>query len=234
MSESHSIIIQNAGASWQLLIQNQPLLTPRKRPFSVPSQALMEAIAQEWQATCRFSTRVMPLTAMAYAAIDVVPEHFGRVVEALLAYMETDLLLYRSETHELKRRQASGWDPLVAWAAERYGCTFKATEGVMPMTQPRETIAVLQSVVQAMDAFTLSAFSTLTQSLGSLALALAVRERRISGEEAFRLSRIDEDFQAERWGEDSVTLARAQEILRDVQAAERFMGYMGGMKNALG
>lgn len=205
----------------------KPLHTPKKNPVLVPSRALAEAVAREWQEDRGFSPKNMPFTAMAFAAIDVIPEHAERMVDALLAYAETDLLFYRSEATELKRKQERAWDPVLTWARGRYDCELLVTEGIMPVEQPAATMARLRAVLEAMPAFEMSAFSVLTQSLSSLMLALAVREGHLTPQAAFTLSRVDEDFQAEQWGEDSVSLARAQEIARDVQMAEKFLRLLG-------
>ncbi|MEI9929891.1 MAG: hypothetical protein WDM89_04830 [Rhizomicrobium sp.] len=47
---------------------------------------------------------------------------------------------------------------------------------------------------------------------GSLVLALAVADKRLSAGEAFALSQIDERFQAEKWGLDSEAEARAKRL----------------------
>ena len=44
------------------------------------------------------------------------------MAEIVAAYGGTDLLCYRAEApEELVRRQAEAWDPLLDWAADRYG-----------------------------------------------------------------------------------------------------------------
>jgi len=112
------------------------------------------------------------------------------------------------------------------WAVSRFGCTLEVTEGVMPLTQPVESLAALRAHMERMNTFYLSAFSVLAQSLSSLLLALAVAEGRLDAEQAFLLSRLDEEYQAEKWGEDSLSLARMAEINRDVQAASRFLNLL--------
>jgi chaperone required for assembly of F1-ATPase len=208
------------------MTKTAPLHTPKKNPLDIPNSALARAVAEEWAGGGRYSPKTMPLTAITYTALDVVAENHAKVVEALLAYGETDLLLYRSETPELKARQAAAWDEVLNWAVSRFGCTLEVTEGVMPLTQPVESLAALRAHMERMNTFYLSAFSVLAQSLSSLLLALAVAEGRLDAEQAFLLSRLDEEYQAEKWGEDSLSLARMAEINRDVQAASRFLNLL--------
>lgn len=225
------LTIQEApDGMWSLCAAGQkadvPLYTPRKQPFALPSRALAEALAKEWRGRKAFSARLMPLTAIAFAAIDVVQSHRAQMEGALLAYAETDLLCYRSETPALRGRQQERWDPVLAWVRQQFNCGISCTDGVMPVVQPAETLECFRAELQGMDAFQMAAFTVLTQNLGSLLLAFAVRGAHMEAAEAFHCSRVDEDYQAEQWGEDSVSVARAREIERDVLAAERFLLFL--------
>ena len=52
-----------------------PMLTPRKQPLVLPSKKLAEALTREITGQKSYSPRNQPLTAIAYAAIDVVQNH---------------------------------------------------------------------------------------------------------------------------------------------------------------
>ena len=200
----------------------KPMLTPQRHAVLLPTQALAEVMVSEWQTGKSFSPRTMPITALSFTALDVVAPHRNRVAQSMLAFADTDLLLYRSETTGLRKRQDAGWDPVLQWASERYGSAANVTTGVMPMDQPKALLTALGKAVNTYDDFRLSAFSVMTQSLGSIFLGLALIEGELNPENAFGLSRIDEEWQAEHWGEDSLALARAREISRDVKEASRF------------
>jgi chaperone required for assembly of F1-ATPase len=145
----------------------------------------------------------MPATRLANAAIDKVRAQRGEVVDMLAAYGASDLLCYRAEGPEtLVSRQRAGWDPLLAWSAEELGADLAVGSGVMPVAQSPGDLDRLREPLEAMDAFEIAAFHDLVALSGSLVLALAVALGRLSAEEAWRLSRLDEDFQIEEWGED--------------------------------
>ncbi|MGB8274966.1 MAG: ATPase, partial [Alphaproteobacteria bacterium] len=69
----------------------------------------------------------------------------------------------------------------------------------------------------------LTAVHGATAACGSLVIALALAEGRISALDAFRLSRIDELFQAEQWGEVDEAMARQEAIREDIASAGLFM-----------
>lgn len=67
----------------------------------------------------------------------------------------------------------------------------------------------------------LAALHVMTTLMGSVVLALAVQEGRLSPEEAWALAHLDEDFQMEVWGQDEEALARRAARWRDFDAAAR-------------
>ncbi len=98
------------------------------------------------------------------------------------------------------------------------------TEGVIPVAQPAASLARLQARVAGFDDFQLAGLHDLVAISGSLVLALAVAERRLTAEAAFDLSRVDTRWQAELWGEDdeetAAELLRREAFLQ----ADRFFG----------
>jgi chaperone required for assembly of F1-ATPase len=73
------------------------------------------------------------------------------------------------------------------------------------------------------DPFALAALHVVASIAGSLVLALAVADKRLSPAQAFAVSRIDERYQAEKWGLDAEAEARAKHLARELDAAARFM-----------
>ena len=86
----------------------------------------------------------MPLTGLANAAIDRIAPDAAAFARGLAAYGEADLLCYRVEgPAALAARQAELWDPILAWAQQRYEIVFEPALGIIHMPQPPETLARL-------------------------------------------------------------------------------------------
>ncbi|MEM9395301.1 MAG: ATP12 family protein [Pseudomonadota bacterium] len=185
-------------------LDSRPVRTPLKRLLVVPTEAFAKAIAEEWGAQEEIvNPSTMPFTRAANAALDKVSAQREDVCELLAAYAGTDLLCYRATGPKmLIARQASGWDAHLDWAARRFSAPLKITSGVIPVDQPAESLKVYLRRVQEFSDFELTGFHDLVAISGSLVLALAVAEGRISASEAYDLSRIDEHWQIEQWGED--------------------------------
>lgn len=205
-------------------LDGRAVKTPAKAAFVVPTLALAEAAAREWDAQeGAVKPETMPVTRAANSAIDKLGQQRDEVVGLLAAYGASDLLCYRATGPEgLIARQAAGWDPWLGWSATDLGAPLQVTAGIVPIAQPDESLIRLRAAVDAFDPFRLAAFHDMVAITGSLILALAVTRGRLSAAEAFDLSRIDESWQAEFWGvdEDAAELeaGKRQALLE----AERF------------
>jgi chaperone required for assembly of F1-ATPase len=166
----------------------------------------------------------MPLTRLANSAIDSVVPAPDAVASALAAYARSDLLCHRAGAPAaLAAREADAWDPLLAWAAEAHGAPLRAGAGVLPLAQPAESLARLADAVAACPPFALAALHVLVTVSGSLVLGLAVVARRLAAEDAFRLSRIDEDWQIAHWGEDAEAALVARRRREEFMTADLFL-----------
>ncbi len=197
--------VEEGPEGFSVMLDGRPVKTPAKAPLCVPTPALAEAVAAEWNAVAeKIDPNVMPFTRSANAAIDKVATQFDAVVEMLAAYAGSDLLCYRAEAPaELVALQNKGWDPLLDWADEEFGARLITTAGVMPVEQSNAAVRALTAPLQAATPFEMAALHDLISLSGSLVLAHAVTRGRLSPEEAWTLSRLDEDWQSTQWGEDA-------------------------------
>lgn len=218
-----------AEGGFTVHLDARPVRTPLKTPLILPTLALAEAVAAEWQAQeGKIDPESMPFTRTANSALDKVAPQFEAVAAMLAAYGESDLLCYRAEGPEdLVARQAEAWDPLLVWAAEELDAPLAITFGVMPVEQCRDSINRLAELVREQSAFQLAAFHDLVAVSGSLVLALAVTRKRLTAEAAWDLSRIDENWQIALWGEDEEAAEVAVRKHAAFLQADRFYGLCG-------
>lgn len=212
----------DGGFSVQL--DGRAVKTPAKAAFLLPSAAMAEAAAAEWDAQKgAVRPETMPVTRSANSAIDKLSVQFETVVDLLAAYGASDLLCYRAVgPAELIARQAEAWDPLLDWAAAELAAPLRVTQGIVHIEQPGESLIRLRALVAGLSAFELAAFHDLVAISGSLILGFAVVRGRVTADEAFAMSRIDETWQAELWGidEDAAILEASKK--RAMQEAARF------------
>ena len=209
----------------RILLDGKVLRTPRGGGLVLPTQALAEAVAKEWRGQSEEVVPAeMPLTKLANTAIDGVVPRREEVIAEITAFARHDHLCYRTDAPaELVRRQNEAWDPLLDWVAERYGAPLLTAHGITSIAQPEASLAALKAAVEAFDSFALAALHVTASICGSLVLALAVADRRLTAAEAFAASQIDERYQAEKWGLDAEAEARARRLEAELDAAARFM-----------
>ncbi|RMC37331.1 ATP12 family chaperone protein [Paracoccus alkanivorans] len=213
-----------ADEGWEVALDGRPVRTPGKQPLILPTSALAQAVAAEWDAQAEvIDPHSMPLTRAANSAIEKIRPQFAEVAAMLAEYGGTDLLCYRAgQPEELVRMQAEGWDPLVDWAATALQAPLRITHGVIPVPQSRDSLARLRAEIDRLDSFAMMALHDLVTLPGSLVLGLAVLHGRLDAQEAHRLSRIDETWQASQWGQDAEAETAARNRLDAMLAAERF------------
>ncbi|MFN3721801.1 MAG: ATP12 family chaperone protein [Paracoccaceae bacterium] len=207
----------------------RPVKTPAKQPLVLPTLGMAQAIADEWdQQQGLVKPDTMPLTRAANSAIDKVAPQFDVVVDEIANYGTTDLLCYRATGPQpLIQRQAEQWTPLLDWARDVLGTPLVVTHGVMPVAQPFDCLSCLRSHVAAHSPFQLAALHDLVAISGSLILGLAVARKHLTGAQAFDISRIDETWQVELWGEDEDAAALERSRRDALLTAERFFVLCG-------
>ena len=210
-------------------LDTRPVRTPLKAPLVLPTEGLAHAVAAEWQAQeGKVNPATMPFTRTANSAIDTVAPQFEAVAAMLAAYGETDLLCYRATgPAALIDRQAAAWDPLLDWTAKDLHAPLRTTAGVMHVDQPAASLATLGAAVRTLSPFQLAAFHDLVAISGSLVLALAVVHGRLTADQAWALSRIDEDWKIEQWGADEEAAEIAVLKHAALLQADRFYGLCG-------
>ena len=217
------VSVTETDGGFAVLLDTRRVQTPGKQPLIVPTAPMAQAIAAEWAAQDGdIKPLTMPVTRAANSAIERVRPQKPEVAAMLAAYGETDLTCHRATSPaELAARQARGWDPVLAWATGTLGAPLVPTAGVLPVPQPQTSLDALLAHVAALDEFRLTALHDLVTLSGSILLGLAVAHRHLDPQTAWTLSRIDEDWQIEQWGEDeeateAAALKRAQFLQADV------------------
>ena len=213
---------------WGVALDGRALRTPGRAQLVLPSQALAEAIAAEWEAQPNeILPATMPLFRLAATAIDRTAPQRDRVAGEIAGYAGTDLVCYRADQPPaLAALQQASWQPLLDWVRQRYDAALAVTSGILPAQQSPAALNAFAAAVAAHDDFPLTALHALTTACGSLVIALAVLEGRLDAGEAFAASQLDETYQSEAWGKDAEAEARRQVLAADIAASARFLALL--------
>lgn len=210
---------------WSVQLDARPLKTPAKAALALPTQALAEAIAEEWETQGEaVDVPSMHLTRLANVAVDRTPLAREAMADELARYCETDLLCHLAEGPEpLRTRQEAVWAPVRAWAGKSLGIVLLPVEGIVAAPQPPASLAAARDHALGLDDFRLTGLAYGCGLLGSALLALAVSEGEMAAADAFEASRVDETFQSEQWGVDEEAAAATEARRLEAEAFGRWI-----------
>ena len=209
----HEAQVEGDAAPFLVTLGGRPVKTPGKRPVTVPTRALADAVVAEWRVQGdKVDPATMPMTRYMNSILDTVADHREGVVDRVAAYGASDLLCYRSaHPATLVARQAAAWDDLLTWVAKAKNAPMVVTTGIMAVEQPEASLHSLRSAVAEHDDAALAALHDLTAFSGSLIIALAISDHHLTAAQAWTASRVDDDWQVEQWGEDALATAAAED-----------------------
>jgi len=210
---------------WGVELDGKPLRTPARDLLTVPTKALAEAIASEWnEVGDKIDPGTLPLTGLANAAVDRVAPDKEAFAKGIARYAEADLACYRAEgPSALVDRQTESWDALIGWGRRRFDVDFRTTRGIVHVDQPAATVDRLSHAVAALDPFRLAGLSPLVTISGSLLAALGVLEGTLMPDQAWDAVTVDDRWQLEQWGSDAEAEAAIDNRRRNFMAAARFL-----------
>ncbi|MFP6749167.1 MAG: ATP12 family protein [Alphaproteobacteria bacterium] len=219
------VAVAPTAAGFAVELDGRPIRTPKKAAFAVPGEAVAAAIAEEWRRQGdKIEPEGMPLSRLANTAIDMIAGQRDAVVDNLAGFGQTDLLCYRAEgPAELVLRQEQRWSPWLDWAASRHGARLATTHGLDHIVQEKDALAALRRAVDGHDIMELAALNDLVTIAGSLVLGLAVSGVGADVSTAWAAARLDNEFQAEKWGRDAEAEAYAARLREEFEHAANFL-----------
>jgi len=206
-------------------LDGKPAKTPLGHALLLTSQPLAGAIALEWAGQeAELKPATMPLTRLANTMVDKArgPDRPAMNAE-LLKYGGSDLICYFA-THpaDLVKLHEQQWKPLLVWMKEKYGIVFEAVSGIKYHQQPQAALDKLKQVIEGLDAGEFTVMQSAAAITGSVAIALALLEERLSVDEAFQAACVDEIYQLKTWGADEPAQQRLDILKSELEVIARF------------
>uniref|UniRef100_A0A2K5QTC2 ATP synthase mitochondrial F1 complex assembly factor 2 n=1 Tax=Cebus imitator TaxID=2715852 RepID=A0A2K5QTC2_CEBIM len=188
---------------FEINLDHRKLKTPQAKLFTVPSEALAIAVATEWdsqQDTIKYYT--MHLTTLCNTSLDnPTQRNKDQLIRAAVKFLDTDTICYRVEEPEtLVELQRNEWDPIIEWAEKRYGVEINSSTSIMGPSIPAKTREVLVSHLASYNTWALQGIEFVAAQLKSIVLTLGLIDLRLTVEQAVLLSRLEEEYQIQKWG----------------------------------
>ncbi len=216
--------VKPANKGYLLTRDGAVFVTPAGHNFIVPTQALADTIAEEWQGQdAKINPTQMPMTQFAVTALDIASLERDAMISRVVAYAESELLCHRSgQPPELFERQQNLWQPLLNWIAARFGARLRVGTELMPIAQETTALVLLRNTVAACDDFHLTGLQQAVTISGSLVLGLALAEQHLDPNAVFFAAELEQLFQMEKWGDDPATTNRHETIKQELNCCGRW------------
>jgi len=222
-----SVSAVQAGNHFAVALDGKHVKVPSGAELLIPGRALAEAVAAEWAAQGeRIDPETMPLTQLCTTAQDLVGRERPQMSAAVLGYLDTDLICYRTAQPEaLAARQAALWDPFLADFAKTYGGALQITTGLAALAQDPKAHEAVANRVAVLDDLEFTVLQLIVPLTGSLVMGLAFLDGQAGPEQLYAASQIEEDYRAEIYNEALHGAAPQQEkrqsaLRRDLEAAQ--------------
>lgn len=198
-----NVSITQGEGGFEINLDHRKLKTPQAKLFTVPSEALAIAVATEWasqQDTIKFYT--MHLTTLCNTSLDNPTQRSkDQLIRAAVKFLDTDTICYRVEEPEtLVELQKNEWDPIIEWAEKRYDVEIGSSTSIMGPNIPARTREVLTSHLASYNMWALQGIEFVVTQLKSMVLTLALIDLHLTVEQAVLLSRLEEEYQIQKWG----------------------------------
>ncbi|MEE6497804.1 hypothetical protein FKM82_002865 [Ascaphus truei] len=198
-----SVNISQGEGGFEINLDRRKLKTPKGNLFTVPNEALAVAIATEWE--CQHDTiklYAMHLTTLCNTALDnPTLRNKEQLIRASVKFLETDTICYRvEEPVGLVQLQRNEWDPILEWAEERYNVVIGSSTSILGPSIPNETKETFSRHLASYNPWALLGIEFIVAQLKSLVLSMGLVDRFLDVEKAVLLSRLEEEFQIQHWG----------------------------------
>ncbi|XP_076030580.1 ATP synthase mitochondrial F1 complex assembly factor 2 homolog l(2)k14505 [Oratosquilla oratoria] len=198
-----NVTVAGSGGTYEVNLDHRKLKTPLGSVFQVPNYALALAISNEWASVQGNITPTwMHLTSLANTVIDN-PNHETKwdTVGKTMEFLDTDTIMYRDDSSDdIIQVQNREWDPVMEWFNNRFEVNLKPGFGICGVEIPPEMQEPIRKYLLSYNIWAVNGFFYGVEALKSVVLTIAAAERKLSIEQAVNLSRLEIDYQTQRWG----------------------------------
>lgn len=215
---------------FQVFCNDKPINTPLKNKLVVPTKKLADLINLEWQkvqGNKKINPALMPFTQISSTAIDKIFAEKHKYIEDCVDFIHTDLLCYRSNDEDLRKIQEEKHQKILNNFMENIGISLDVTDSILPITQNNQAVIKIKKMLETFDEWHLAALFLSVHNAGSLVLAWAFVSKILKAKDVFELMFVDENYQELFWGLDEEEKVRRENIFKQIQILEEFIGAIG-------
>lgn len=220
-----TVNVTDVDGGYGVKLDSYALRTPGKKPLMLPSAHLAGLVAAEWDAQAEhIQPEIMPVTRLMNVAVERTPDMRDELVAEMRKYAGTDVLCYREDNLKvLTARQSERWDPVLNWVKTQHDVVLNVTSGIMAIGQPEDSLDKVAEFARQQDDIALTLLTHFTSVFSSAVLGITVLDGYKTAHQALALSRLDEHYQIELWGQDEEAQERADAIESETLALAKIL-----------
>ena len=156
-------------------------------------------------------------------SIAQIADNRNEIIDKLVKFSLTDMLLFWSANEDLAKHQKKLWLPILSWAKQDLETKYKTTKTFDVPEQDSNAGEKLKLFLQSLSDKELTGFYFAALNMRSVLLAAALIKGKITAQQAFEASCLEELWQAEKWGNDKAADCRRKSLLQELKEIETFV-----------
>lgn len=152
-----------------------------------------------------------------------IKKYRPEIIDKLMKYTATDMLLFWGTDRELIAEQEKHWQPLLKWAEKEFNGEFKKTHGLDVSEENQNSGNRLKSFLDSLSDRELAAYYLAALNMRSVLLAAALVKKKITAEQAYQAAYLEQLFQEKKWGKDEEADAKLAERKKELYEVENFL-----------
>ncbi|KAK6104858.1 ATP12 chaperone family protein [Brugia pahangi] len=202
--EEARVVFKPVEEVYNIYLDKHCLVTPKRNPVEIYSEALALAVAQEWNMqTNELRVNLMRLTGLIFTATDnPMSLQKSDLLSQVLQFLDKDTVLYRlEENSNLLHLEETNWNPVVEWVNWEYGLSVKPSYSIVEEAVIDNNSRVrLANQLSDYNFLQLVGLQYATEALKSVFLTLATVSSRLDVDEAVELALLEQKYQSDIWG----------------------------------
>lgn len=201
-----------------ICLEGKPVKTPALNPLELPSEKVANLVRLEFEMQKDYITLpTMPMYNISSCFQDVAsePALMARTRNRLLSFVKGDTLQFLDPQTSLRERQIELFGPIHALLNMKYGMRYSFEEQLIARDSS-SNVKKMEDILDCMAPMELLTLESASNLLKSAGLGLLFCSGDLAVDKAYRLSRMEEDFQSSRFGriEEFHGVAEAEALMK--------------------
>jgi len=221
------VLVVGTSSGFVIHLDDMPVKTPMKTLLQLPTQALADLVAKEWQAVAEtIDLNAMLYTKMVATVVDHISNDRPRYETEMLEYLRTDTVCYLDGGNAtLLEKQKAQLLPLLQAFNELAGANLQP---VMDLSVPEIEEDKTRALIEPLSDFHLMGLHFGAGLIKSFILSYGLMTDILTAEQAYTLSHIEEHLNTEQWGADEEETTRLQGVQDQLTALGNYYAALSG------